>query len=123
MTPGEGRRVLLVEDAAELRLLLELVLESEGFVVLASADGPEGLQAARDERPDVVLLDVQLPGLDGSEVLRALQADPATASIPVVFLTAEPREQDPRLLSLGARGVLRKPFDPGTVAHDLAQLL
>jgi two-component system response regulator MtrA len=66
--PGLGRRVLLVEDAAEVRLLLQVVLEADGFVVSEAVDGPSGIGAARDERPDVVLLDVQLPGLDGREV-------------------------------------------------------
>jgi CheY-like chemotaxis protein len=115
--------VLVVEDAAELRMLLQLVLSAEGFVVSEAADGPAGVLAATADPPDVVLLDVQLPLLDGPEVLRALRAAPRTAEVPVVFLTGEPPGGDALLLSLGARAVLRKPFRPGSVAHELAALL
>lgn len=121
--PAEGRRVLLVDDSAEVRLLLQVLLELDGFEVTAAEDGPSGLAAAATECPDVVLLDVQLPGLDGPDVLRALRADPATADLPVVFLTAAASEQADQLLALGARGVLSKPVDPGTVTAQLAALL
>lgn len=120
---GAGRHVLLVDDAAELRLLLQLVLESDGFVVSEAEDGPAGLAAAREGRPDAVVLDVQLPGMSGPDVLRALRADPQTAGVPVVFLTAEPASADAALLALGARGVLRKPFLPEAVGRELAALL
>lgn len=121
--PGDGRRVLLIEDAEEVRLLLELVLASDGFEVSAAGDGPAGLAAAREQAPDVVLLDVQLPGLDGPEVLRELRRTPATAAVPVVFLTAEPPSSHPALEALGARGVLRKPFAVDTLGAQLAALL
>ena len=120
---GSGRRVLLVDDAPEVRMLLELVLQLDGFVVLLAEDGPSGLTAARDGSPDLVLLDVQMPGLDGPDVLRALRADPRTSALPVVFLTGEPASHDAGLLALGARAVLRKPVDPATVAADLSALL
>lgn len=122
MTAPE-RRVLLVDDAAEVRLLLQVVLELDGFVVTEAYDGVAGLAAAVAQRPDVVLLDVQLPGLSGPDVLRALRADLQTATMPVVFLTAGPVEDDAALLALGATGVLHKPFDPDTVARRLAELL
>lgn len=122
-SPGGGRRVLLVDDAAEVRLLLQLVLEGDGFVVTVAQDGPEGLAAARVQQPDVVLLDVQLPGMDGPDVLRALRADAATAALPVVLLTAEPAGVTEPLHALGITGVLRKPFAPGAVAQELADLL
>ena len=117
------RRVLLVDDAAEVRLLLQVLLELDGFTVTSAADGPAGLAAVAAQRPDVVLLDVQLPGLDGPEVLRALRDEPATADLPVVFLTGAPPEQSGSLLALGATGVLHKPFDADTVAGQLAALL
>jgi two-component system OmpR family response regulator len=115
--------VLLVDDAADVRMLLQMLLELDGWTVGLAPDGPSGLTAARDERPDVVVLDVQLPGLDGPEILHALRRDPATASTPVVFLTGAPVTDDDALLALGARGVLRKPFDAGTVGAQLAALL
>lgn len=104
-------------------MLLQLLLELDGCTVTSAADGPAGLAAVAAERPDVVLLDVQLPGLDGPDVLRALRAQPATADLPVVFLTGAPQEQAGGLLALGATGVLHKPFDADTVAAQLSALL
>lgn len=118
-----GCHVLLVDDAADVRQLLQLLLELDGFTVTAAADGPAGLAAVAAERPDVVLLDVQLPGLDGPEVLRTLRTSSSTADLPVVFLTGAPPEQCDSLLALGATGVLRKPFDADTVAGQLSALL
>jgi CheY-like chemotaxis protein len=118
-----GRTVVVVDDAADVRMLLQLLLELEGFAVTATADGPAGLAAVRATRPDVVLLDVQLPGMDGTEVLRLLRADPPTAQLPVVLLTGSPEEDTHALLGLGATGVLRKPFDPDTVGAQLTALL
>jgi CheY-like chemotaxis protein len=92
--------------------------------VLEAESGEEGLRQARDERPDAILLDVMMPGRDGPSTLAALQSDPSTAAIPVVFLTAKamPTELE-RLRSLGAVGVLTKPFDPMTLAADLRAAL
>ena len=118
-----GRTVVLVDDAADVRMLLQLLLELEGFAVTATADGPTGLAAVRATRPDVVLLDVQLPGMDGTEVLRQLRADPPTAQLPVVLLTGSPETDTAALLDLGATGVLHKPFDPDTVGAQLSALL
>lgn len=118
-----GRTVVLVDDAADVRVLLQLLLELEGFAVTAAADGPTGLAAVRAQRPDVVLLDVQLPGIDGPELLRQLRADPPTAALPVVLLTGSPEQDTAALLGLGATGVLRKPFDPDTLGAQLTALL
>ena len=118
-----GRSVVLVDDAADVRMLLQLLLELDGFTVTATADGPAGLAAVRASRPDVVLLDVQLPGMDGTEVLRRLRSDPPTAQLPVVLLTGSPETDTAALLDLGATGVLRKPFDPDTVGAQLSALL
>lgn len=118
-----GRSVVLVDDAADVRMLLQVLLELDGFAVTATADGPAGLAAVRAERPDVVLLDVQLPGMGGAEVLRLLRADPPTAALPVVLLTGSPEQDTDALLGLGATGVLRKPFDPDTVGAQLSALL
>ncbi len=117
------RTVVLVDDAADVRMLLQVLLELDGYAVTATADGATGLAAVRAERPDVVLLDVQLPGMDGTEVLRQLRADPPTADLPVVLLTGSPEQDTAALLGLGATGVLRKPFDPDTVGAQLAALL
>ena len=118
-----SRSVVLVDDAADVRMLLQVLLELDGFEVTATADGPSGLAAVRELRPDVVLLDVQLPGMDGTEVLHLLRTDPATGRLPVVLLTGSPEQDTAGLLALGATGVLRKPFDPDTVVAQLCALL
>lgn len=117
----DGLRVLVVDDAAEIRMLLRAVLELSGCTVTVTADGAAGLVAAR-ALPDVLMLDVQLPDLDGPAVMQALREDPATADVPVVFLTAE-RGDDATLLASGARGVLHKPVDLATLPGQIAALL
>lgn len=123
MSVGAGRRVLLVDDAGEVRVLLRAFLEADGFVVVEAVDGESGLAAAKERRPDLVVLDVQLPDVGGPDVLVALQAVPETRDVPVVFLTAAPADGDAALVALGARGVLRKPFRADTVARQLDALL
>src|SRR6476620_6193637 len=81
-------RVLVIDDEAPIRLLCRVNLEAEGMDVLEAADGPSGLEKARAESPDVILLDVMMPGLDGWRVEEELLDDPRTAAIPIVFLTA-----------------------------------
>jgi DNA-binding response OmpR family regulator len=89
-----ARRVLVVEDDRVLRRACQASLVQRGFTVLVAADGEEGLRLAREERPDLVLLDLLMPKLDGVGVLRALRADPATAALPVVVLSNSSREAD-----------------------------
>jgi CheY-like chemotaxis protein len=108
------KHVLSVEDDADLRLLLQLALETVGGLQLTLCEcGEEATAAARQGRPDLIMLDVMLPGQDGPATLRALRADPATASIPIVFMTgqAAPAEHA-ALRALGAVDVIAKPFDP-----------
>jgi CheY-like chemotaxis protein len=107
-------KVLVVDDARPVRLMATLILSrlTEATLVEAS-DGREGIALARRERPDVILLDVNMPGLSGPETLAALRSDPATRAIPVIFFTAEESGREiQRLLALGASGVVHKPFDP-----------
>lgn len=97
------KRILLVEDDRFLRRACEASLRQRGFTVIAAADGEEGLRQARAEHPDLILLDLLMPKLAGVEVLRALKADPATKSIPVLILSNSSREQDvAEVSSLGA---------------------
>ena len=117
---GVGARVLVVDDEAPIRLLCRVNLEAEGMEVLEAGDGPSGLEAARRERPDVVLLDVMMPGLDGWRVAEELLEDPATSGIPIVFLTARAELRDrTRGLDLGGLDYVTKPFNP----VDLARLI
>jgi DNA-binding response OmpR family regulator len=106
-------RVLVIDDEAPIRLLCRVNLEAEQMVVLEAADGPSGLETARRELPDVVLLDVMMPGLDGWRVAEELLDDPTTSGIPIVFLTARAELRDrARGLDLGGLDYVTKPFNP-----------
>jgi DNA-binding response OmpR family regulator len=106
-------KILLIEDEPDILELLEYNLTREGYKVEASQDGEEGLQKARRNNPDLVLLDLMLPGLDGIEVCRALKGDASTKAIPVIMVTAKGDESDVVLgLGVGADDYMSKPFSP-----------
>jgi two-component system alkaline phosphatase synthesis response regulator PhoP len=117
-------RVLVVDDEAPIRLLCRVNLEAEQMDVLEAADGLSGLEAARRERPDVILLDVMMPGLDGWRVAEELLEDPDTSSIPIVFLTARAELRDQaRGLDLGGLGYVTKPFNPVELAETIRYVI
>jgi two-component system, OmpR family, response regulator len=118
-------KVLLVDDQEAIRKIGRLALEAiGGHEVVEAADATAAIALAGTAGPDVVLLDVMMPGRDGSEVLAALRSNPATATLPVVFLTARVQPQDrSRYLAEGAIGVIAKPFDPMTLAAQLLDIL
>lgn len=118
-------RVLLIEDEDHIREVARLSLEMVGgWEVLAAGGGVEGLALARDEQPDVILLDVMMPDMDGPRTLGALRGDEQTCDIPVVFLTAKVQGEERReLTELGAVGVIAKPFDPMRLPAEVAALL
>jgi DNA-binding response OmpR family regulator len=116
--------VLVIDDEAPIRLLCRVNLEAEGMQVLEAADGPAGLEKARAEGPDVVLLDVMMPGLDGWRVAEELLDDPSTESIPIVFLTARAELRDrARGIDLGGIDYVTKPFNPVELAPLVRDLL
>jgi CheY-like chemotaxis protein len=109
--------VLVIDDEHAIRLLCRVNLTASGIEVLEASDGATGIELARRERPDLILLDVMMPGLDGWEVARRLAADPATREIPVVFLTARAGQEDRHHgEAAGAVGYVVKPFDPVSIA-------
>jgi DNA-binding response OmpR family regulator len=118
-------RVLVIDDEAPIRLLCRVNLEAEGMEVLEAADGPSGLEKARAELPDVILLDVMMPGLDGWRVAEELLDDERTERIPIVFLTARAELRDrARGIDLGGVDYVTKPFNPVELAplvRDLAE--
>lgn len=117
-------RVLVVDDEAPIRLLCRVNLEAEGMEVLEAGDGPSGLETARRERPDVVLLDVMMPGLDGWRVAEELLEDPETRAIPIVFLTARAELRDrARGLDLGGLDYVTKPFNPLELAPLIREVI
>lgn len=102
--------LLLIEDHAPLRRNLEDMLTLEGFGVVTAGDGPDGLRQAREARPDLVICDIMLPGMDGLEILAAIRSDPGTAALPFIFLTAKGEAPDIRAgMTLGADDYLPKP--------------
>jgi DNA-binding response OmpR family regulator len=106
-------KVLVVEDEADLREVVAYNLQREGFKVLEAANGAEGLRKARNENPDLLLLDLMLPDLDGLEVCRRLKRDPVTSALRIVMLTAKGEESDVVLgLGVGADDYVTKPFSP-----------
>jgi DNA-binding response OmpR family regulator len=117
-------RVLVIDDEAPIRLLCRVNLEAEGMEVLEAADGPSGLAKARVERPDLVLLDVMMPGLDGWGVAEQLLEDQETAGIPIIFLTARAEFRDrARGLDIGGVDYITKPFNPVELAPLVRNLL
>jgi CheY-like chemotaxis protein len=118
------KKVLLVEDEADIRTLIRTVLERDGWSIAEADDGPTGLAMAADEQPDVILLDIGLPGMDGLTVARRLSSDPDTADIPIVFLTAMATTAD-QLRGYEAGGVeyLTKPFAPADLTASLARVM
>jgi DNA-binding response OmpR family regulator len=117
-------RVLVVDDEAPIRLLCRVNLEAEGMQVLEAADGLAGVEAARAERPDVILLDVMMPGMDGWQVAERLVEDDTTNQIPLIFLTARAELRDrARGLELGGVDYITKPFNPVELASVVEQLL
>ena len=119
-----ARKILVIEDERDILDLVLHYLEKEGFRIRTAADGGAGLTAARQERPDLIVLDLMLPGMDGLELCKKLRADPATALTPVIMLTAKADETDRIVgLELGADDYLTKPFSPKELVARVKALL
>ncbi len=117
-------KVLVIDDEAPIRLLCRVNLEAEGIEVVEAEDGPTGLDKARSDRPDVVLLYVMMPGLDGWRVAEKLLEDETTRDIPIIFLTARAEFRDrAKGLDIGGIDYVTKPFNPLELAPLVEQLL
>src|SRR5438552_13997858 len=116
METGSGRKILIIEDESDVADLLTLNLRKAGFRTSTAADGASGLQKARDDRPDFIILDLMLPRMSGLEVCKILKSDTATAHTPILMLTARAEEID-RIVGLefGADDYVTKPFSPREV--------
>jgi DNA-binding response OmpR family regulator len=118
------RRVLIVDDEPNIVLSLEFLLRQQGYEVSVARDGEEALAAAEDWRPDLMVLDVMLPGLDGFEVCRRLRERPENAAMKILLLTARGREVERvRGLEEGADAYVRKPFSTRQLMRTVAELL
>lgn len=117
-------RILLIEDEPDIAEVLQYNLDKEGFEVAVERRGDTGLEAIRREPPDLVLLDLMLPGIDGLELTRLVKRDPATARLPIVMLTAKGEELDRIVgLELGADDYITKPFSPREVVLRVKAVL
>jgi len=116
-----SRRVLVIDDSDLIREVAKLALGRAGWEVLVAEDGTAGAELAATERPDAILLDVVMDGLDGPQTLARLRAQDETRDTPVLYLTA--KADDEHFDADGAQGVLAKPFDIGSLAGDVAAAL
>ena len=120
---AEGR-ILIVDDESSIRLVCRLNLDSEGFQTLEAPDGETALALARAEQPDLILLDVMLPGIDGWRVAEELAASPETRDIPILFLSARSdRSDEERGHEVGGLGYITKPFDPEELIDRIRDVL
>ena len=118
-----AKRVLIAEDEPHIVESLSFVLELEGYAVSAALDGEATLRALRASPPDLLILDLMLPKTNGFEVLKAVKADPALRSIPVIVLTAKGQAQDRRMVeAIGAEGFMTKPFSNREIVERVREL-
>jgi len=121
---GEGPRVLVADDDEDIVVLVSAVLSKAGFEVSQASDGAKALELLRTQRFRLAVLDVSMPELDGIEVLRFVRADPKTADLPVILLSARAQETDVRAgYSDGASKYVRKPFSPRELVGVVRELL
>jgi DNA-binding response OmpR family regulator len=117
-------RILIADDDAFIRRPLQWILQQEGFTAETAADGDECLEQLRSDPPDLLVLDVMMPGLDGFEICRRMKDDPHLRNVPVVLLSARGREHDrERGLALGAAEYLTKPYSPNDLLVRIRGLL
>jgi CheY-like chemotaxis protein len=124
-TVGRRMKVLIIDDDPDVRRIAHISLSQLGGMDVVEAGGSaEGVQQAAEEKPDVILLDIMMPRVDGVATIGSLRENPATANIPVIFLTARSADESDGLLrATGALGLLAKPFDPMTLASELRAIL
>ncbi len=119
------RRVLIIDDEESIQLVVQFGLKlSVGWDVLVASSGPEGILRAQSEHPDMILLDVMMPEMDGLTTFRELQQNVETRSIPVIFLTAKAQASEKRLFNdTGVNGVITKPFNSLDLAEQIVKVL
>lgn len=117
-------KIVIAEDEHDIRELITFALRFAGFEVVATANGEEAWQAAQRESPDLVLLDVRMPRMNGYEACRQIKADEKTKDIPVVFLSAKGQESEIRTgLAVGAEDYILKPFEPALLSERLKEII
>jgi putative two-component system response regulator len=116
-------RILIVEDHPTMRGAMRLVLEEGGYRIDEASDGAQALRMLREDPPDLMFLDLHMPGMSGAEILGAVRAEPAAAAIAVIVVTADGEEGRGKTLALGADAYFTKPFSPAVLLRTAAQVL
>jgi CheY-like chemotaxis protein len=120
----KGKTVLLVEDDADNQVIYTFILNHHGYAVLQALDGERGVQMARDHLPDLILMDLTMPLIDGLQATRMLKADPSTSGIPIIALTAHGEPEDRKAAEeAGCISFLAKPVVPNQVAAEVRRIL
>jgi len=118
------KKILVVEDEADVASVLAMLLETQGYETILAKDGPAALEKARSEKPDLILLDVMLPKMDGFKVARMLKFDENFRHIPIIMLTAKIQEKDRRTgIETGADAYVTKPFDNSVLLQRISEIL
>lgn len=117
-------KILVVDDEPSIVRLMEFILARQGHEMMAAVNGEEALEKIRLHKPDLVLLDIMMPRIDGYEVARTLRADPETATLPIIMLSAKAQEEDIRKgVAVGVNEYITKPFSPEHLVHVVADYL
>lgn len=117
-------KVLVIEDNERNRYLISFLLKGEGYDVIEAVTGEEGIETAMRERPDLILMDIQLPGIDGYETTRRIRASPADRKVPIIALTSYAMTGDrERALAAGCTGYVEKPINPDTIMGEIQKYL
>lgn len=116
-----GRRILVIEDNEQNMYLIHFLLEVNGHTVIEALNGPDGVERAKDSNPDIILLDIQLPGMDGYEIARLLRGTSGLETIPIIAVTSYAMAGDrERILAAGATDYIEKPINPETFIDQIA---
>ncbi len=119
-----AKKIMVVDDEPYIARVIKFKLEQEGYLVIAANDGQSGLQKIKEEKPDLILLDVMMPGLSGYEVCQKIKEDAELAGIPVVILTAKGQERDREQgLTMGASDYITKPFSPNRLLELVKNMI
>lgn len=119
-----AKKIMVVDDEPYIARVIKFKLEQEGYTVISANDGQSGLQKIKEEKPDLVLLDVMMPGLSGYEVCQRIKEDAELAGIPVVILTAKGQERDREQgLTMGASDYITKPFSPNRLLELVKSMI
>ncbi len=118
------KKILIADDRSEVVVLVKVTLEGEGYRTIEASDGREALEKIRLEKPDLVLLDILMPKMNGFEVLSQLKKDPVLKEIPIIMLTAKGQKSDQEKgKELGATGYIIKPFSPSALLKRIEEIL